>query len=131
MATERESKGLDLNDALWSAKVLAEQPDVIEQVHYDYFQAGADCAMTASYQATIDGFLKKGYSLAQAEKFITDSVAIAVKARDRFWQDPDNRKGRPYPLIAVSYTHLLLDYNPGRFHKFHRLFIRNSRTLQL
>ena len=58
--------------------------------------------MTASYQATIDGFLKKGYSLAQAEKFITDSVAIAVKARDRFWQDPDNRKGRPYPLIVAA-----------------------------
>lgn len=102
MATELESKGLDLNDALWSAKVLAEQPDVIEQVHYEYFQAGADCAMTASYQATIDGFLKKGYSLAQAEKFITDSVAIAVKARDRFWQDSDNRKGRPYPLIVAA-----------------------------
>ena len=102
MATELESKGLDLNDALWSAKVLAEQPDVIEQVHYEYFQAGADCAMTASYQATIDGFLKKGYSLAQAEKFITDSVAIAVKARDRFWQDHDNRKGRPYPLIVAA-----------------------------
>ena len=102
MATELESKGLDLNDALWSAKVLAEQPDVIEQVHYEYFQAGADCAMTASYQATIDGFLKKGYSLAQAEKFITDSVAIAVKARDRFWQDPDNRKGRPDPLIVAA-----------------------------
>ena len=102
MATELESKGLDLNDALWSAKVLAEQPDVIEQVHYEYFQAGADCAMTASYQATIDGFLKKGYSLAQAEKFITDSVAIAVKARDRFGQDPDNRKGRPYPLIVAA-----------------------------
>lgn len=31
MATELESKGLDLNDALWSAKVLAEQPDVIER----------------------------------------------------------------------------------------------------
>ena len=102
MATELESKGLDLNDALWSAKVLAEQPDVIEQVHYEYFQAGADCAMTASYQATIDGFLKKGYSLAQAEKFITDSVAIAVKARDRFWQDTDNRNGRPYPLIVAA-----------------------------
>ena len=102
MATELEGKGLDLNDALWSAKVLAERPDVIEQVHYEYFQAGADCAMTASYQATIEGFLKKGYSLSQAEKFISDSVSIAVKARDRFWQDPENRKGRPYPLIVAA-----------------------------
>lgn len=102
MATELEGKGLDLNDALWSAKVLAERPDVIEQVHYEYFQAGADCAMTASYQATIEGFLQKGYSLSQAEKFISDSVSIAVKARDRFWQDPENRKGRPYPLIVAA-----------------------------
>lgn len=102
MATELEGKGLDLNDALWSAKVLAERPDVIEQVHYEYFQAGADCAMTASYQATIEGFLKKGYSLSQAEKFISDSVSIAVKARDRFWQDPENRKGHPYPLIVAA-----------------------------
>ena len=60
MATELEGKGLDLNDALWSAKVLAERPDVIEQVHYEYFQAGADCAMTASDPATIEGFLQKG-----------------------------------------------------------------------
>ena len=35
MATELEGKGLDLNAALWSAKVLAERPDVIEQVHYE------------------------------------------------------------------------------------------------
>lgn len=102
MATELEGKGLDLNDALWSAKVLAEHPEVIEQVHYEYFLAGADCAMTASYQATIDGFLKKGYTLSQAENFITDSVKIAAKARDRFWQDPKNREGRPYPLIVAA-----------------------------
>lgn len=102
MATELERKGLDLNDALWSAKVLAERPEIIEQVHYEYFKAGADCAMTASYQATIDGFVKKGYSLGQAEKFIIDSVTIAAKARDRFWQGPENRKGRPYPLIVAA-----------------------------
>lgn len=102
MATELEGKGLDLNDALWSARVLAERPEIIEQVHYEYFLAGADCAMTASYQATIDGFLKKGYTLSQAEGFITDSVKIAAKARDRFWQDPKNREGRPYPLIVAA-----------------------------
>ncbi len=102
MATELEGKGLDLNNALWSAKVLAEHPEVIEQVHYEYFLAGADCAMTASYQATIDGFLKKGYTLSQAENFITDSVKIAAKARDRFWQEPKNREGRPYPLIVAA-----------------------------
>ena len=94
MATELEGKGLDLNDALWSAKVLAEHPEVIEQVHYEYFLAGADCAMTASYQATIDGFLKKGYTLSQAENFITDSVKTPAKARERLWQERTDQQVR-------------------------------------
>ena len=62
MATELERRGADLNDALWSAKLLVEQPDLIRQVHYDYFLAGADVAITASYQATFEGFARRGFS---------------------------------------------------------------------
>ncbi len=102
LATELEGKGLDLNDDLWSAKVLAEQPDVIEQVHYEYFLAGADVATTASYQASVEGFVKKGYTEEEAKQFIRQSVQIAAKARDRFWQEPQNRAGRVRPLIAGS-----------------------------
>ena len=43
MATELETMGCDLNDELWSAKVLAEQPELIKKVHLSYFKAGADC----------------------------------------------------------------------------------------
>ena len=49
MATELEARGCDLNDELWSARVLMEQPELIRQVHLDYFNAGADVAITASY----------------------------------------------------------------------------------
>ena len=59
LATELERKGCNLNDRLWSAKILIEQPQLIQQVHLDYFQAGADCATTASYQTTIEGFAEK------------------------------------------------------------------------
>ena len=41
---------------------LAEQPELIRQVHLGYFRAGADCGITASYQATIPGLTAKGYS---------------------------------------------------------------------
>jgi homocysteine S-methyltransferase len=54
LATELERRGCNLNDALWSAKILLEQPEIIKQVHLDYFRAGADCAITASYQASIE-----------------------------------------------------------------------------
>ena len=60
LATELERRGYDLKDELWSARILLEQPEAIRQLHLDYFQAGADCAITASYQATIEGFGKRG-----------------------------------------------------------------------
>lgn len=102
MATELERHGCDLNDSLWSAKILMENPDLIKQVHLDYFAAGADCAITASYQATIEGFVKKGLSETEALSLIQSSVRIAVKARDEFWGTAENRLNRPKPLVAAS-----------------------------
>ncbi|BCZ45520.1 homocysteine S-methyltransferase [Clostridium gelidum] len=102
LATELENRGCDINDSLWSAKILAENPEIIEKVHYDYFASGADCAITSSYQATIDGFVEKGFAESEAISLIRKSVSIAKKARDDFWKDPLNRTNRPAPLVAGS-----------------------------
>lgn len=61
LATELEAHGCDLGDALWSAKVLLEQPHLIKQVHRDYFDAGASVAITASYRATPRGFAARTF----------------------------------------------------------------------
>ena len=42
LATELEALGCDLNDSLWSARLLAQAPEKIRQVHQAYFEAGAD-----------------------------------------------------------------------------------------
>lgn len=102
MATELEARGCDLNDALWSAKVLLEQPELIRAVHLDYFNAGADIAITASYQATVEGFAKRGLSREQAIDLIKKSVNLAQEARDEFWSKEENRAERIRPLIAGS-----------------------------
>ncbi|WP_090843138.1 homocysteine S-methyltransferase [Alkalicoccus daliensis] len=102
LATELEKQGCDLNDDLWSAKVLAQEPEKIKQVHRNYFNAGADCAITASYQASMEGFLKKGYSLSEASNLIRKSVVLAAEARDEFWSGKDNRLDRSKPIIAGS-----------------------------
>ncbi len=102
LATELEQRGCDLRDPLWSAKVLLETPDLIRQVHLDYFLAGADGAITASYQATVAGFMRRGLSSTEAIALIQRSVRLAIEARDAFWADPANHAGRPRPFVAAS-----------------------------
>src|SRR5436853_7167348 len=84
LATELERRGADLRDPLWSAKLLLENPDLIRQVHYDYFAAGADVATTASYQATLPGLMARGLDRAQAADMLQLSVRLAHAARDDF-----------------------------------------------
>ncbi|WP_339305495.1 homocysteine S-methyltransferase [Paenibacillus sp. FSL R5-0519] len=87
LATELEQHGCDLDDPLWSARVLLENPDVIVQVHADYFRAGADCAITSSYQATVDGFRKRGIGEQEALDLIRKTVQLAAQARDDVWAE--------------------------------------------
>ncbi|MBK9055931.1 MAG: homocysteine S-methyltransferase [Chloroflexi bacterium] len=102
LATELEKQGHDLNDPLWSARLLLENPEAIQQVHQDYLQAGADCLLTASYQATVVGFQQRGLSREQSVALMRRSVELALGVRDVFWADEVNRVGRPRPQIAAS-----------------------------
>ena len=91
MATELEARGCDINDALWSAKVLAENPEMIGQVHYDYYAAGADVGISASYQATVPGFMKKGFTREESERLVRNSLQILLDAQERFQKDYPER----------------------------------------
>jgi len=102
LATELERHGCDLRDPLWSAKMLIEAPHLIKRVHAAYFAAGADCATTATYQATFQGFARRGLDEAAAADLMRLAVRLAVEARDEFWADPAHRAGRPKPLVAAS-----------------------------
>jgi len=102
LATELESRGADLADPLWSAKVLLEQPELIRQVHADYFAAGADVAIAATYQATVQGFGARGLDRAGAESLMRGAVTLACEARDAFWAESSHRVGRARPLVAGS-----------------------------
>ncbi len=100
MGTELESHGYDVNDALWSAKFLKENPDAIKEIHKDYLRAGSDIITCASYQATIQGFLKAGYTEAEGEELIRRSLEIAISARNDWWEEEGKDSGRPFPVVA-------------------------------
>jgi homocysteine S-methyltransferase len=80
LATELERRGADLKDPLWSAKVLVEDPEAIRGVHEAYFEAGADVAISASYQATFEGLAGRGIGRADAATLMRRSVELAREA---------------------------------------------------
>ena len=102
LATAMESRGADLDDDLWSAKMLIDAPEMIRQVHADFLKAGADIIATASYQASFKGFAQAGYGHGQAESLMRLSVDLALLAREAFWAHDENRRKRMRPLVAAS-----------------------------
>lgn len=101
LGTQIQKNGHNVNDSLWSAKFLDENPDLIKEVHLQYLEAGADILISSSYQASIEGFLKKGFSEEKAIELLKLSIFIAKETRDDFFKT-SNQKNRIKPLIAAS-----------------------------
>ncbi|WP_217142101.1 homocysteine S-methyltransferase [Streptomyces sp. AC627_RSS907] len=83
MSNQLESAGHDLSDELWSARLLAEDPEAITEAHLAYFTAGADVAITAGYQATFEGFARRGIGRRRAAGLLALSVELAREAARR------------------------------------------------
>ncbi|NUW31362.1 homocysteine S-methyltransferase [Nonomuraea sp. SMC257] len=113
LATHLETLGADLSDELWSARLLMEDPDLIRRVHADYFAAGANVATTASYQASIPGFLRRGASVAQAERLIRLSVELAAQARDEAGGGLVAASVGPYGACLANGAEYTGDYDLG------------------
>jgi homocysteine S-methyltransferase len=131
LATELETRGHDLSHALWSGKTLLEDPDCIRQVHLDYFLAGADIAITASYQASIIG-LQQHLSLSETEAkdLVKLSATLAQEARQQAYGSgvPSSRRllvagsVGPYGAYLADGSEYRGDYtcSPEEFNDFHR-----------
>ncbi|MFH8565427.1 homocysteine S-methyltransferase [Streptomyces sp. NPDC017988] len=82
LSNQLEAAGHDLSDALWSARLLADRPDAIEAAHRAYYEAGAEVAITASYQATYEGFARHGVDAPRTAELLRLSVELARRAGD-------------------------------------------------
>ncbi|MFR0356332.1 homocysteine S-methyltransferase [Streptomyces sediminimaris] len=83
LSNQLESAGHDLGDELWSARLLAQRPEAIVEAHLAYFEAGADVAITSSYQATFEGFARRGIGHERAAALLALSVESAREAARR------------------------------------------------
>ncbi|MEX2974448.1 homocysteine S-methyltransferase [Streptomyces sp. C184] len=83
LSNQLEAAGHDLSDALWSARLLAEEPAAVVRAHQAYYEAGAQVAITASYQATFEGFARRGIGAERAAELLRRSVELAREAAGR------------------------------------------------
>jgi homocysteine S-methyltransferase len=102
LATLLEVRGHDLSDHLWSARLLRDDPEAIRAAHVDYLEAGADCIISASYQATLPGFMRLGLGREEAGGLLQRAVTLGWEARDTFWQRYEGAAVRLRPLVAAS-----------------------------
>ena len=112
LATELEKRGHDISGPLWSAKLLFDAPEAVEQLHFDYFVAGAQCVTSASYQASYEGFAGTGVSAEETTMLLRLSVALVNNARARF----ENQRGPDSaPLILPPARKLYVAASVGPY----------------
>ncbi|MEV4681374.1 homocysteine S-methyltransferase [Streptomyces kurssanovii] len=82
LSNQLQAQGCDLTGSLWSARLLADDPEQIEAAHTAYVRAGAQVLITSSYQATFEGFARRGLGREQAAGLLGRSVGLARSAAD-------------------------------------------------
>jgi homocysteine S-methyltransferase len=102
-STELERQGFSINDDLWSAIALYKNPDMVKAVHLSYYRAGSDIVTSASYQATLQGFEKKGFTRDEGKKLLRKSVELVQEARDEYLSSAPEEK-RPAWAFPLSWT---------------------------
>ncbi|XP_035502961.1 homocysteine S-methyltransferase 1 [Scophthalmus maximus] len=103
LSTELEAQGAHLQgDPLWSARLLHTNPQAIGDAHYSFLLSGADVITTATYQASVTGFVTHmDVSAERARELLSSGVQLAQESVKRFVSDTHPTEQRR-PLVAGS-----------------------------
>ncbi len=85
LATELETQGHDLSSALWSARLLHDDPGAVVAAHAAFAAAGAQVATTASYQVSVEGLAAVGLDATEARRLVVRSVHLAERGAPEAW----------------------------------------------
>uniref|UniRef100_A0AAG5CSX4 Protein kinase domain-containing protein n=1 Tax=Anopheles atroparvus TaxID=41427 RepID=A0AAG5CSX4_ANOAO len=122
-------------DPLWVSRYNATNPAAVLETHLDYLKAGADCILTNTYQASIEGYMDYlDLNEDESIKLIKASVELARRARTRYLAEKLENKSHKIPWVVGSigpygahlhdgseYTGSYADQVPSnRLQKWHR-----------
>lgn len=102
LATQLEAQGFVLQgDPLWSARLLHTNPEAIKDVHYRFLLSGSDVITTATYQASVPGFVQHlGVTSERAQELLMSGVHLAKDTVQKLVSD--NQAGQTHALVAGS-----------------------------
>ncbi len=83
MGTELERRNVEIGLPYWSANALIFQPEVVQQIHEDYIEAGADIVVTNTFRTNRRVFKSQNLPDRSLE-LTTKAVELAKSARDKF-----------------------------------------------
>jgi S-methylmethionine-dependent homocysteine/selenocysteine methylase len=104
MGSDLDRRGLPTTLPLWSAIGLIERPDLVQAVHRDNLEAGADIITTNTFRSTVRTLRKAGLDESEAARLDRLAVELAQAAR--------SESGRSDVLIAGSIAPLDECYDP-------------------
>lgn len=80
LSTELERIGASFDGPLWTGRTLLECPELIQQAHRNFIDAGAEVIITSSYQISRRGFIEVGLTAEQADQALIQSVETSHAA---------------------------------------------------
>lgn len=104
MGSDLDRRGLPTTLPLWSAIGLIERPDLVQAIHRDNLEAGADIITTNTFRSTVRTLRKAGLDESEAARLDRLAVELAQAAR--------SESGRSDVLIAGSIAPLDECYDP-------------------
>ncbi|HNJ98383.1 MAG TPA: homocysteine S-methyltransferase, partial [Ilumatobacteraceae bacterium] len=77
LSTALQELGEEPSGLLWTAAALIDRPHAITAAHRLYVDAGADVVITASYQASVPGFMGAGVDETTARRLLASTTSVA------------------------------------------------------
>jgi S-methylmethionine-dependent homocysteine/selenocysteine methylase len=105
MGTELERRGIDTRQSIWSARALIDAPELVERIHREYIDAGADIITVNSFRTGRRAVVRCGMDVQDARRLTMESVGRAHEAR--------RDSGRRSVLVAGSDAPVEDSYRPG------------------
>ena len=105
MGTELMDQGIMLPLPLWSAQANTGQPQIVQNIHQKYVDAGADIITTNTFRTTTWSYRRAGYSPKRAQRKAKESLMKAIDL---------GRSVNP-KILAGSITSINDCYEPDKF----------------